>query len=588
MNNENSVDPNRNVDEDDLYTFLNLSRDATPEQIQHAYRYFSRIYHPDKHVDPARKKEAEVLFQKIKHAYEILIDDVQRAIYDNYGLKSLEEMKLEDQWAVVQRTKTPQEIREEYERIVREQKQRELYIKTQPRGLVKVRVNATDLFDNYPYDVENDVEMYDNKILGRWGNIEVSGMSFYQYIETPLTTRNIMSLSGELSTTNGTGSGVLSLSIRRLLSNRGHIAFTVDVGNGPVYSLNGSKTFAKYYFCNYGVGLHLNPDGIEGNLNSSVGLKLDDHLTGLLVFNGERGLSSLSTILQYRTEKLSLSFGVQLGIVDTNLNLNYSRSFIDDSLWLRFSARFGTLGARLSYGAQKQVTDHSTIGATVTVGVPHGVSLSLKLTVAEQTYLLPIQMCEDIMPAPVFYSSILPVIGWIALKKFIVDPMLRSQAEKDKEKQCRLRKKQMEQKQKEAEAAVNLMRAQFERIRLEEESRRGLVIVEAKYGRIVSSGDNRTSDGLDQSEVIDVTVPIQCLVKDSKLILHEPSKSQLPGFYDPCVGEDKQLWVQYLFHNNTHEVTVKDSETLRIPKTCNYIPGKSCDLLTWNLGYPCN
>lgn len=44
----------------------------------------------------------------------------------------------------------------------------------------------------------------------------------------------------------------------------------------------------------------------------------------------------------------------------------------------------------------------------------------------------------------------------------------------------------------------------------------------------------------------------------------------LPGFYDPCVGEDKQLWVQYRFHNNVHEVTVKDSETLRIPKTCKH------------------
>lgn len=104
--------------------------------------------------------------------------------------------------------------------------------------------------------------------------------------------------------------------------------------------------------------------------------------------------------------------------------------------------RFGTLGARISYGAQKQVTDHSSVGATVTVGVPHGVSLTLKFTRADQTYLLPVEMCEDILPAPVFYSSILPLVGWIVIKKFIVDPMVRSQAEKDKEKQCKMRKKQ--------------------------------------------------------------------------------------------------------------------------------------------------
>lgn len=28
------------------------------------------MYHPDKHVDPLRKKEAEILFNKTKKAYE--------------------------------------------------------------------------------------------------------------------------------------------------------------------------------------------------------------------------------------------------------------------------------------------------------------------------------------------------------------------------------------------------------------------------------------------------------------------------------------------------------------------------------------
>lgn len=575
MTDENSVGIDRSIDDEDLYTFLNLPRDATQEQIQHAYRHFSRIYHPDKHVDPARKKDAETLFQKTKYAYEVLNDEVQRAIYDNYGLKSLEEMKHGEQWAVVQRTMTPQEIREEYERIAREQEQRQLYLQTRPKGIVKVRVNATDLFDSYPYDVDSDDDIFGDKGLDRWGSLEVSGMSFYQYIEAPLTTQNILSLSGELSTQNGTGNGVLSLGIRRLLQNRGRISVTVDVGNGPVISFTGYSSFAKYYFCDYGVGCHLDPEGIGLNLHSAVGLKLDDHLTGLLVFKGERGLSSLSTIFQYEYEKLFLSVGVQLGIPDSNVSFSYSRTCFDDGLVLKFSARVGTLGARLSYGAQKKVTEHSAVGATVTVGVPHGVSLTLKLTRADQTYLVPVSMCEDILPAPVFYSSIIPVVGWIALKKFIVEPMVRSQAEKDKEKQCKLRKKQMEQKQKEAEAAVNLMRAQFERIRLEEESRKGLIIVEAKYGRIISSGDARTSDTFDLSEVIDVTVPVQCLVKDSKLILYEPSKSQLPGFYDPCLGEDKQLWVQYLFHGNLHEVTVKDSENLRVPKTSHRVNNPS-------------
>jgi len=45
-------------------------------------------------------------------------------------------------------------------------------------------------------------------------------------------------------------------------------------------------------------------------------------------------------------------------------------------------------------------------------------------------------------------------------------------------------------------------------------------------------------------------------------------QSQLPGFYDPCVGEDKQLLVQYLFHTQTHECVIRDDAPLRIPISC--------------------
>lgn len=51
---------------------------ANPEDISNAYRRQSRLYHPDKHTDPVLKKEAEVLFNRTKKAYEgevkLLID----------------------------------------------------------------------------------------------------------------------------------------------------------------------------------------------------------------------------------------------------------------------------------------------------------------------------------------------------------------------------------------------------------------------------------------------------------------------------------------------------------------------------------
>jgi hypothetical protein len=96
----------------------------------------------------------------------------------------------------------------------------------------------------------------------------------------------------------------------------------------------------------------------------------------------------------------------------------------------------------------------------------------------------------------------------------------------------------MAEKKKEALAAVELMRATFARVRSDEEAKRGLVIIKAVYGRHTNVADvsrrgtdeeggreaGTTADPEHLDEVIDVTIPLQCLVKDSKLILHEASK----------------------------------------------------------------
>lgn len=116
----------------------------------------------------------------------------------------------------------------------------------------------------------------------------------------------------------------------------------------------------------------------------------------------------------------------------------------------------------------------------------------------------------------------------------------------------------------------------------------GLIILNAWYGKFVTDNSRKH----ERAKVIDVTVPLQCLVKDSKLILTEATKvnksaafhlfclmllapdflsslqSGLPGFYDPCVGEEKSLKVLYQFRGVMHQVVSGDTEALRIPKQC--------------------
>ena len=65
----------------DFYEVLGVSRDASPDEIQRAYRKLARAYHPDVNKDP----DAEVRFQEIAEAYDVLSDPDTRRRYDAFG-----------------------------------------------------------------------------------------------------------------------------------------------------------------------------------------------------------------------------------------------------------------------------------------------------------------------------------------------------------------------------------------------------------------------------------------------------------------------------------------------------------------------
>ncbi|HZA09682.1 DnaJ C-terminal domain-containing protein [Mycobacterium sp.] len=65
----------------DYYQALGVSRDATAEQIQQAFRTLARKYHPDVNKDPA----AENRFKEINEAYHVLSDPKTRQRYDRFG-----------------------------------------------------------------------------------------------------------------------------------------------------------------------------------------------------------------------------------------------------------------------------------------------------------------------------------------------------------------------------------------------------------------------------------------------------------------------------------------------------------------------
>jgi molecular chaperone DnaJ len=65
----------------DYYEVLNISKEASKDEIKKVYRKLALKYHPDRNKSP----EAENKFKEISEAYAVLSDDEKRNQYDRFG-----------------------------------------------------------------------------------------------------------------------------------------------------------------------------------------------------------------------------------------------------------------------------------------------------------------------------------------------------------------------------------------------------------------------------------------------------------------------------------------------------------------------
>ena len=66
----------------DYYEVLGVAKNASADEIKHAYKKLAIKYHPDKNPGD---KEAEEKFKEAAEAYEVLSDSKKRAQYDQFG-----------------------------------------------------------------------------------------------------------------------------------------------------------------------------------------------------------------------------------------------------------------------------------------------------------------------------------------------------------------------------------------------------------------------------------------------------------------------------------------------------------------------
>ena len=435
---------------------------------------------------------------------------------------------------------------EEYEKLKALFEERTYIQEANPRGLFQVTLNATPftlggegplsiLLKNVYMQQTVDAKITNSTNLGFVGSVFASHSGFYYGFHT---------------------------GFRQQLAKHNWIKTNFITAPFPGIGIDFYRNLTdKMYITSENI-FQISPNGFGFSLNAQLARKLDDQTTAILKVKDSGNAVGLAITRQV-SDKLNVSGDILVGYRTSYIQLSAKFKPKEDYI-LNGGIRLSTKGPSLSYGVDHSIAKLTKVGAQVIVSSHTGVQLTLQFTQATMKYVLKIHLSPFLHLPAVLYASITPLVLFGCFKVLALAPILHRQRLQELENLREERKKEMSERKKEAVAAIELMQETVERVVATEKARHGLIVLEAWYGCLFSTRTG--SDPLSPPRVIDVRIPLQCLVLDSKLVLRESSKSILPGFYDPCIGEKKHLRVLYEFRGCAHEVTIENTDPLVIPR----------------------
>ncbi|KAF5195562.1 Dnaj-like protein, partial [Thalictrum thalictroides] len=236
----------------------------------------------------------------------------------------------------------------------------------------------------------------------------------------------------------------------------------------------------------------------------------------------------------------------------------------------RVAATVGSTALEFGIGGGRKISEFSSIRMLYTIGI-QGIFWKFEFHRGGQKLIIPILLSRHLNLVFATSALVFPSSLYFLLKIFLVKPFYLK-----REKQRALEKMgkssaQVREARTAADKAQQLLQSVANRKRNKQLETGGLVVTKAVYGNIKAYQEKFESGEEDnelESQVLDVTVPLNFLVNDSgKLKLHEGvKKSGIMGFCDPCPGEAKQLYVEYSCGATRYAVSVDDYQELFIPQ----------------------
>uniref|UniRef100_F1L1B0 DnaJ subfamily C member 11 n=1 Tax=Ascaris suum TaxID=6253 RepID=F1L1B0_ASCSU len=545
--NENEL-LNKDEEDIDFYAILNVPRNATIDDINKAYRQKCKIFHPDRHINLEDKREAEKFFVKLRRAHETLSDPKLRTIYDTVGIQGLEL----NGWELISRADNPENIRREYEFLKRLRETETMLQRVHPSSLFACKTSFVGLFAADP----------ENRCAP-----QLTGMALTQRVECSLGDSDKVGLNGRVKMVNGRGDGSFTVNWRRTVSWLSLFENTLTVNPD---SVTWGVKLARNMFSNAAIivqpSMQYFPllSGIAPGCSFIYTMRLNSRWRGSIVY--QLGMQQALTTSLLLTEMNLPKFicSLTLSPSGSNIRLAYTRRDPEYDSVMETSCIFHVFGFVPAVSFERRLSRYSRIGCSLSLSIPTCIlTAKFKLKTGSAVYEYQAALCdnqEDVARATL-YGVVLP---------FAVFHLAKAVFRSSYERFMSLFEDRTEErlvdsvKREEAIHVVNLMRPTAERIAREEQSKQGLVVIEAKYGQMLGEGRSAEMYPLLGEKAIDVTIPLQAMVNDSQLRIYS-AKNQLPGFYDPCPFEPKMLRIVYRYKGHMHSVSVPDEMALHIP-----------------------
>ncbi|KAH6568240.1 hypothetical protein BASA62_005593 [Batrachochytrium salamandrivorans] len=591
----------------DFYGILNVDHKATDDDIKNAYKRLCITFHPDKYMKESDKSIAQRKFQSVQRAYSAIPE--KRYIYDLYG-----EAALDQSWEVGPQRKSPEAIREEYEHRARIKRDLEAIELVKSRGEITLTLDATSYFQPSPMatlrfrdsfmglPVASHRSFYDLMVLP-----EIQKATVTHEWETRLDPTTDIILSGKVQAYNGHGNGAVGATIRHVLSPNLWGEASLNISHNPSAEFKVVRNFSSDIFMTVHGDMrtvYRPPD-----LTIVVGRRITTNSTGYLRYQpgsfcnglwGPRNLGHIShtacTVgMVHNMHGRQWDFDLHAGVSGSRITLSHTRP-IAGRILTRIELSAMTSGdVVIGINGDHRVDRHTRIGMGINCSVESGVFLQLKVSRLGQKIKLPILLTPELDLRLAFLTLTVSLLSGIAFDRLVLKPW-RDRRMKTTLGHIRQKNaKFLQERCMDAQQAIELMRESVARRVEVEESRTGLVIIQALYGKLpiselasvralspqgikdmaasirkqiksVLTPDSLTPPELPSNDYIDVAIPVQSLVQGGQLhISGGHSKSSIIGFWDPCLGEKKRLRITYQFHGRVHQIEVDDKTAVAAP-----------------------